>query len=165
LIDDAFMRDLGKVSGNAFEDAMRLAEALGESVASFAEEMGNGFAILASEDKVQLVGVECLFLKWRFTDGDFGRYVNVAVLTHDGRKLILNDGSTGICGQLWDYTQATGKSTYGHAKRGLRASTYATCGAKNCGVPRDSRDEECATCGDTDTRRGTGTTLYIDLAA
>jgi hypothetical protein len=164
IITDAFMRNLGNISGNAFDDAMALAkDIIGEDVKSFADEMGTGFAILAKEDKAQLIGVQSLFLKWRFTDGDFGRYVNVAVLTQDGRKLILNDGSSGICQQLWDYTKTTAKDNYMLAKRGLRESTYATCG--NCGKPRDTREDECAVCHDDDTKRGVGSTYYIDLAA
>jgi hypothetical protein len=164
VVTDAFMRNLGTISGNAFDDAMALAEQLtGESVKSFADEMGNGFAILDKDQKARLIGLKCVFLKWKFTDGDFGRFVNVAVITQDGAKYILNDGSTGICEQLWDYTQTTGKDAFRLAPRGLRDSNYATCG--NCGKPRDSREDECTTCHDTDTKRGTGTTYYIDLAA
>lgn len=162
VVTDEFMRSLGKVSGNAFDDAMALAQQItGESVKSFADEMGNGFAIL--KDKAKLIGVRCLFLKWRFTDGDFGRFVNVAVLTPDGSKYIVNDGSTGIGDQLYQFTQDTGKDAFYLADNGLRESTYATC--QNCGRPRPSTDDECGTCHDTGTGRGNGTTYYIDLAA
>jgi hypothetical protein len=165
-INDDFMRKLGTVSGNAFDDALAIATAMGAEVKSFATEMGTGFAVLSQMGKANLVGVKCLFLKWKFSEGDYGdEYVNVAVLTPDGGKYILNDGSTGICKQLREYTDRTASSTYMLADKGLRESSYATCAGKDCNKPRDARDEECEYCGDATAKRGTATTYYIDLAA
>jgi hypothetical protein len=166
-ITDQFLRGIGKVSGDAFEDAMRLAEQIYGEVGNFADEMGNGFAVL--KDKTQLVGVKSLFLRWRWHDGDFGDFVSAAVVTATGGRYVINDGSSGIAAQLRDYEQEhPGKDGGMVAYYGLRESSYSTC--KACGKPRDSRTDECfntlsngSVCGDTDTARGTESTFYIDL--
>lgn len=166
LTDDV-LRGLGQ-TGDAFADAVAVAEAVYGAVTDFSEEMGSGFQLL--QDKAALVGKKLLFLKWSFTPGDFGVFCSAAVITADGGKFIVNDGSTGICTQLRELSIKTGRFGGSVAQRGLRESSYATCQA--CGQPRSSFDETCtntlkngSVCGNTDTARGTGNTYYIDLSA
>lgn len=167
LTDDV-LRGIGE-TGNAFEDAMAVASQLYGDVKEFAEEMGTGFQL--TQDKSILVGKKFLALKWNFnSQGDYGVFVSLACITPDGAKLIINDGSTGICTQLREYSIKTGRFGGMVAPRGLRESSYTTC--KGCGQPRTRFDETCentlgngSQCGNTDTDRGTGNTYYIDLSA
>jgi hypothetical protein len=166
LTDDV-LRGIGD-TGDAFADALAIAEQLYGSVQDITEEFGTGFELVS--DKNSLVGVKFVLLKWNFTQGDFGVFVSAAVVTAKGRKYILNDGSTGICQQLREFSMRTGKFGGFVAPRGLRSSQYATCQA--CGKPRSSFDETCpgilqngSVCGDTNTARGTGSTYYLDTAA
>lgn len=68
-------------------------------------DYGTGFEI--AKDKSNLVGVPFLILDWRFNKSDHSDerpFVSAAIVTKDGRKLILNDGGTGICEQLTNVT-------------------------------------------------------------
>jgi hypothetical protein len=166
LTDDV-LRGIGE-TGDAFADAVAIAEQLYGGVQELAEEFGSGFQLLA--DKTTLVGKKFLLLKWTFTNGDHGVFCSAAVVTVDGGKYIVNDGSTGICTQLREYSIKHGRFGGFVATRGLRASQYATC--KGCGQPRTAFDNTCSntlkngsTCGDNDTARGTGSTYYLDLSA
>lgn len=166
LTDDV-MRAIG-TTGDAFADAMNIAEQIYGTVPEIAEEIGNGFALL--DDKNKLVGTPLVLLKWAFSNGDFGVFCSAAVVTKDGGKYIVNDGSTGLCTQLREYSVNTNRYGGVVAKRGFRESTYSTC--KGCGKPRSSMDDTCtatlkngSVCGDSDTSRGTGQTFYLDTAA
>lgn len=84
------------------------------------------------ENKDQLVGAEFLAVEWRFNKGTYGEFVTIYVMTRDNQKYILNDGSTGICGQMRAITDKRvmeGKNlpqTALHIRRGLRRSDYQT---------------------------------------
>lgn len=68
-------------------------------------DYGTGFEI--AKEKGNLVGVPFIILEWRFNKSahDAERpFVSAAIVTKDGRKLILNDGGTGICEQLNNVT-------------------------------------------------------------
>jgi len=91
------------------------------------DDYGPGFSVV---DKSVLVGVPMLLLEWRFVAGDFDGFVSVAAVTQDGRKVIFNDGSTGIRAQLEKVTQsrkAKGNATPQMGLKvmgGLRVSQY-----------------------------------------
>ena len=91
------------------------------------EEFGSGFVLT---EKDQLKGAEMLLLQWRFSDGDFGPFVSVAALTRDGRRVIFNDGSSGIYKQLRTVTLTRLKNGETNmqagltATHGLKESTY-----------------------------------------
>lgn len=167
LTDDV-LRRIGE-TGNAFDDAVAIATQQYGELKEFADEMGTGFQL--TQDKSMLVGKKFLALKWNFnSQGDYGVFVSVACVTADGGKYIINDGSTGICAQLLEYSTKSGRFGGILAPRGLRESSYATC--KACGQPRTAFDETCentmsngSVCGNTDTDRGTGATYYVDLSA
>lgn len=78
------------------KDVDAILEMIGAEVDDFSE-YGSGFAIT---DKATLVGVPLKILEWRFNSGDMGGFVSFAAVTGDGRKVIVNDGSTGIRNQL-----------------------------------------------------------------
>lgn len=117
---------LGSEGGNAFDDAMALVnEKLGGEVIDSAD-LGDGFGVLDTKNKGQLIGVTFFILSAQFSQGDNGEFVSCRIVTKDGRKLILNDGGTGIYEQLktlWTVKPAA----YGQpvlVRKGLRESRY-----------------------------------------
>lgn len=92
----------------SFNDALallnaRLAEVGGviESIADY----GTGFSLL--KDKGELLGKPFIVLAWFFREGEYGDggFVSAEIVTEDGRKLVINDGSTGIRDQLVGVTE------------------------------------------------------------
>lgn len=78
------------------------------SVTNVAEVLGTGFSLFDTDDKNKLCGVPLMILDWRFNVGDMGTFVSltVAYKSPDGGmgKVIVNDGSTGICAQIESLT-------------------------------------------------------------
>lgn len=146
-INPGQLRELG-----SFADALRLAEEQYGTVEAASAAIGDGFALLTTEQKQQLVGVPCIFLSWSFSpseQGERGEFVTVRVVTEDGRKLVLNDGSSGVYSQLREYTDESGRDGGLIVKRGLRKSdyTYTETEGKDKGKQKPA------------------TTYYIDTAA
>jgi len=102
-------------------------------------DYGSGFTVC--EDKRQLIGVPLVIIQWRFSAGDYGTMVNAAVMTQDGRKLIVNDGSTGIMQQLLDVTDKRAEKNHPTpqagllVKEGLTVSDYTFTDAKGETAP------------------------------
>ena len=96
------------------------------------DDYGNGFTVLDTKDKKQLEGVPFIIVEWRNNMGDNGEFVSMAIVTKDGRKLIVNDGSLGIRDQLKSVQQrreAEGKpnpQTGLLCERGLKGASYTT---------------------------------------
>jgi hypothetical protein len=116
-------------SVESFDDALRLLQAQGETiVAAHETELGDGFRLATEEDKRRLIGVPLLLLEWMFYQGDFGDFVSIKVVAQSengqASKWILNDGSTGICADLRDFTTKTGRTKGLLVRKGLRASDY-----------------------------------------
>lgn len=109
----------------SFEDAVAL---LGDTPVIGADELGNGFTVLGKDDKRRLVGVPFVILSFDFTPGDYGAdFVSAMIVTKGGEKLIVNDGSSGVCAQLRDIAarMPPGAKHRGIVcKHGLRASDY-----------------------------------------
>jgi hypothetical protein len=108
----------------SFDDALKLArEMYGEAaVVAAADVIGDGFKLLDNKD--QLIEVPFLALAWDFHQGDHGEFVSLKVVTRDGLKFVVNDGSTGIRDQLMQYS--ADKNQYGglFCMKGLRRSDY-----------------------------------------
>jgi hypothetical protein len=115
----------------SFEDALAVVQDVfgGEIVDS--ADLGDGFALV--EDKMTLIKVPFIILAANFSEGDYkredgtiGTFVSCRIVTEDGRKLVLNDGSTGIHDQiqmLWAMKPETvGKPIV--CRNGLRVSEY-----------------------------------------
>jgi hypothetical protein len=108
----------------SFADALALVqEKVGESNVGVADqEIGDGFKLL--ENKDLLIGVEMLLITWDFHQGDHGEFVSAKVMTKDGQKYIVNDGSTGIRDQLMGYSAKKNSQGGLYCKKGLRRSNY-----------------------------------------
>lgn len=85
---------------DSYEAALAAIQAAGGTVDKASE-----FEVLDKKDKATLVGVPFVAIQWRFNTGDMGEFVSVEIITKDKRKLILNDGSTGIYAQLKHLTE------------------------------------------------------------
>ena len=70
-----------------------------------------------------MLNSELIIVEWHFAVGDNGEFVSLAVVTKDGQKLIVNDGSTGIRDQVKDL-EARGIFPPVLVSRGLRVSEY-----------------------------------------
>jgi len=109
----------------SFDDALALvAEKLGgqEKVGVADQEIGDGFKLL--ENKDTLIGIEMLLVTWDFHMGDFGEFVSAKVVTRDGQKYIVNDGSSGIRDQLMQYSAKKNSQGGLFCRKGLRRSEY-----------------------------------------
>lgn len=90
-----------------------------------ASDYGTGFAVLPDRDKSLLVGVEFAIVGWKFYPGTYGDFVSLHVLTRDGRKIIVNDGGSGICAQMALINRkAQGKRAVVRVPKGLTRSDY-----------------------------------------
>lgn len=100
---------------------------------------------ILGKNKDALVDKPFLILHWRFNWSDKfnGEFVSALVVTEDGDKFVVNDGSTGICAQLRTVTNQRGKYGGMLCRKGLTRSTYPLF------------DE------DTGEKKGEGTTYYI----
>ena len=83
--------------------------------------LSDGFTLL--KDKEQLVGRPFLALSWTFRQGDMGEYCSVELVTAQNERLVINDGSTGVCAQLRKLTDE-GEDRALLVTRGLRVSEY-----------------------------------------
>lgn len=141
--DTADLRSL-----SSFDDAMRLFQDAGIPVADAAEAIGDGFEML--EDKDILVKQPFIMIQWAFTPGDFGEeYLIARVMTADGKKFVVTDGSTGLCRQVREFEQEYGAQRGLVCKRGLRKSEYFLA--------------EDGTPSLTDTGNGKGSTYYLNV--
>lgn len=98
IIDDGQLKNV-----KTFADAIALLNKNGvpsDTIANY----GTGFNVVKEND--QLIGKPLVILEWVFRKGTFGEYVSAIIVTEDGTKAILNDGSTGICKQLREVTDS-----------------------------------------------------------
>ena len=100
----------------SFNDLSALFDAEGVTVDSL-EDYGTGFEVVESKD--QLIGKPFIILEWRFNDGDYGVFVSALLVTEDNRKMILNDGSSGIRAQLESVTKRREARGQDQPQRGL----------------------------------------------
>lgn len=108
----------------SFADAMTAAQGTYGDAVDIAD-YGSGFALL--KDKRTLVGVPFVILQWidNSDKGDYaGGFVSLYVVTEDGRKLIVNDGSTGIRDQLLRIKNRSGRMGNILCRTGLSVSDY-----------------------------------------
>jgi hypothetical protein len=94
VISDAALAEIA-----SFDDALALAKAtFGDDVVSASGVLGTGFGI--ADEKAAYIKVPFVVLKASRNLGDQGRFWSLMVVTKDGRKVILNDGGTGIADQM-----------------------------------------------------------------
>ena len=93
-----------------------------EAVTDVKDVLGTGFDIL--NDKDRLVGAPFMIVTAREHKGDFGRFVTCFLVTDNGDRWIINDGSTGIAAQLLSLKDSHGITDGILVKEGLRRSDY-----------------------------------------
>lgn len=88
----------------SFDDALRALDT-GGIVAESITNYGNGFSVV--ENKDTLIGVPFVILDWRFNESGMSDepFVSLTIVTKNGDKLIVNDGSTGIRAQMQAITR------------------------------------------------------------
>lgn len=109
---------------NSFEQAMALARETYGTVDDASTEIGSGFTVVNNKEKDRLLGVPFVILSMDFNEGDMGPFVSFVAVTEDNRKVIVNDGSTGIYAQLDEYYVRTNKGGGLFVRGGLRKSVY-----------------------------------------
>lgn len=89
---------------DSYAAAFEMLKAGGFDVVDIAD-YGSGFEKI--EDKDILISVPFVITTFRFAEGDYtdesgnkSRYVIAELVTKDGAKYLITDGSTGICSQL-----------------------------------------------------------------
>lgn len=115
---------------DSFESAIAAAEAVHGAELSAGDSMGDGFSLIKTEGKRNLVGKDTVFMEWKFRDSEEtgNEFVIVRAVYKDNKgavhKVILTDGSTGIYQQLKNLSANTGR--YGNLRifNGLVASDY-----------------------------------------
>lgn len=119
----------------SFDDAMRLVEdKFGGEIYS-ADMLGDGFTLVeGNDDKVQFIGSPMLILSatlhdsktMKNDDGSPKQFAVLRIVTKDGRKAIVTDGSTGIMEQVKamrvHVPASEGKPIY--VPKGFRVSEY-----------------------------------------
>ena len=88
-------------------------------------------------DKEMLINQDMVVARIRFNEGTSGNFVSVCAYTiPDGKKVIFNDGGTGVYKHLKSYTERTGRTTAIRGKKGLKPSRYTY--VDDNGVERDA---------------------------
>jgi hypothetical protein len=107
-------------------------------VANAADVLGYGYSLL--EDKSRLIGQELMIVRYGIHKSDLnGRdFSSIHVLTRDGGKYIVNDGSTGIHVQLKELKEEQGTVCPLYVPKGLRVSEYDYTD-ENDGVTKKAR--------------------------
>lgn len=116
----------------SFDDMMQLLSDTGIETTEITD-FGDGFAV--AESKRSLVNVPFVIMDYKFSaKGDFGEFAILRLMTKDGRKLILTDGSTGICEQTRDLAR---RGVIGGilCPKGLTVSEYDYKGFDSKGNP------------------------------
>lgn len=101
---------------DSFDAALMLLQDAGVVVES-AADYGSGFSVV---EKESLVGVPFVIVEWRFNDGKFSEpFVSAECVTKHGDKVVINDGSTGICRQLREIAEQRENAGNPNARMGL----------------------------------------------
>lgn len=98
-----------------------------EHVLDISSELGDGFALLDSKDKAKLEGIPFFIVQQSSSNGTFGSYSILRIITADNRKLVLIDGSSGIHAQMEELRARFGEEALTKpmlCRNGLRVSEY-----------------------------------------
>lgn len=123
--------DWAEIDG--IDAALAVIESQGITVENISDEVSDGFDLI--DDKDVLCGLAILIIGWRTSNGDFGEFVSIRAICKEGawtgKKVVFNDGSTGIKGQLHKIESKRGLNSLNewvvvpmHADKGLRRSDY-----------------------------------------
>lgn len=97
-----------------------------DAIASFGSQLIVSAGAELVRDKGELEGTPFLITRWDHrTDNTTGQmYVSVQCITPENRKLVFNDGSTGVYAQLSNLEKQIGKRGGVMCRNGLRSSTF-----------------------------------------
>lgn len=111
----------------SMDDALAMLNAAG-IIAENITEYGDGFILLPSEEKHTLKNVPFIVLDGGSrTDAATGRdYFSFRIVTNDGRKLIVNDGSAGLARQASEIIAKRGSLSGLVVLGGLSGGEYTT---------------------------------------
>jgi hypothetical protein len=121
-------KSVGQLREMDFDDLVKMAEEAGELLD--ATQLGEGYHLLASDDKEKLVNAPFAVVDARFNEkGKYGGFVTLHIKTkfpivfgeEAYQHFILNDGSTGIARQIRDM-QENGFHGIIYCRHGLRVS-------------------------------------------
>lgn len=147
---------------SSLDDALAALQGAGIAVTDMSE-YGDGFEMLDDKDKRQLVGVPFIIIDATESEGDYGKtFVVVSLMTRDGRKVRLTDGSTGIRDQVVRDIGGVDKAPGITVMHGLRASDYRYCDKDSGGCGRINKDNasSCVSCGHSPL--SPASTYYLD---
>lgn len=123
LVSDSMLAEI-----QSFDDALAVInDVFSGQIVEADKVLGTGFGV--ADEKAAYIGVTFVILKAdrNVSDkGEKGRFWSLHCVTKDGRKVILNDGGSGIAEQL-DALYERHPETLGKpmlVKKGLRASSY-----------------------------------------
>jgi hypothetical protein len=123
--------EMDEWGGGLVENVLSEITTFDEAVAKFgdkpvlnaADMLGDGFSLV--KDKMSLVGVPFMVLRYKFHMGTHGTFVTMHVITNKNDKLIINDGSTGIASQVQELDEKFQTNWLPMAvNNGLRVSDY-----------------------------------------
>ena len=99
---------------------------LGDQTVNISDVLGTGFSVLEKNEKMRLCNVPMVIVKYgeHLSEETGNLFASIHVVTEDGGKWIVNDGSTGICVQLRELKQAAGRVCPLYVPKGLRVSEY-----------------------------------------
>jgi len=124
-------------------------------------EYGDGFEVLDEKEKGQLVNQPFVILASSLNpDGEYGEYISLRIMTKDGRKLVLNDGSTGIKDQAKFIMNERPTLAGLVCAKGLRSSDFSFC--ENCKTVGKRGAAQCSSCGHSPMKPAT--TYYLDVS-
>lgn len=118
----------------SFDEAFAAAQDAFGGVIDASQEIGTGFDLLNTEAKDSLSGVPFIIVEMAFNHGDMGEFVSVVAVTEHNRRVIFNDGSTGIYKQLKQLNDRTGRVGGILVKGGLRRSDYPATDERPAGT-------------------------------
>lgn len=147
-------------SMTTLDDALRALQGAGITVKDATDYIGDGFELLDDDEKKQLVGLAFVVLEGTQSDGDFGKFTSLRIMTKDGRKVILNDGSTGIHAQVSDFLGHNDSIAGLYVPNGLRASEYMFC--DSCRNIERHGTSACSKCGNSPLKPAS--TFYLDTS-
>jgi hypothetical protein len=127
--------EAAKEEGTSFEDLVKASRQAPEFVPSTFEDLERFFereGIVEVEgspweavDKATLVGKEFVIVHVKFYTGTYGPAVALLCFLREGnRRVVINDGSSGLFQQVKGMVERTGRMGGFYAPKGLRVSTY-----------------------------------------
>lgn len=123
MISDSMLAEI-----QSFDDALAVINDVFDGQIVEADKvLGTGFGV--ADEKAAYIGIPFVIIradKNASEKGEKGRFWSLHCVTKDGRKVILNDGGSGIADQL-DALYERHPETMGKpmlVKKGLRASSY-----------------------------------------